>query len=181
MPNSVPRLTGLDYSASPLRAETARLMRALSDGIAKMIAAALGVCRSRVDKQNDGTDANYLELLARLLDRAEKEEGRERIQPVLRWLAARYGYTLGAIAAKPATGEDIERSVANAMTATTNAFAKTITAAIDGVDETEKPDVVSALRLGIETLTDTLNKVEGATTPKPRTKVAGAIAFGRQS
>lgn len=179
MSNSVPRLTGLDYSASPLRAETARLMRALCDGIAKMIAAALGVGRSRVDKQNDGTDANYLELLVRLLDRAEKEEGRERIQPVLRWLAARYGYSLGAIAAAPATAEEVERSVAAALTTSTNAFAKTILAAVDGIDESEKPDVAKALRLAIETTTTVLNQIEGP--PAKPVRVAGAITFGHKA
>ena len=30
----------------------------------------------------------------------------------LRWLAARYGYTLGAVAAQPATGEEVERATA---------------------------------------------------------------------
>lgn len=181
MPNSVPRLTGLDYSASPLRAETARLMAAACEGIGKMVAAALSVGRSRVDRMNEGQDANYLELLARQLDRIEKEEGAERIKPALRWLAARYGYTLGAVAAQPTTGEEVERSVAIAIRTASDACAKTIEAAVDGIQEDERPDVTLALRRSIEALTDTLNKIESAPTAKPRLRTAGALTFGHQS
>lgn len=179
MPNSLRQPKSLAYCANPLRAETASLLHVACEGIAKMIAAALGVVRSRVDRMNAGEDANYLELLARLLDRIEKEEGTERIKPLLRWLAARYGFALGALAAAPATGEEIERSIATAVSATSAALSQTILAAIDGIDETERPEVSRALRVGIETLTDTLNRVEGSATADP--KKSAVLHFGHQA
>ena len=110
-----------------------------------------------------------------------QEEGAERIKPALRWLAARYGYTLGAVAAQPTTGEEVERSVAIAIRTASDACAKTIEAAVDGIQEDERPDVTLALRRSIEALTDTLNKIESAPTAKPRLRTAGALTFGHQS
>lgn len=181
MPDSLNRPKSLAYCASPLRAETAALLHTASAGIAKMIAAALGVVRSRVDRQNAGEDANYLELVARLLDRIEREEGTERVKPILRWLAARYGFALATIQTKRATEEEIERCVAAAVTATSAAFAETIVATIDGIDDSERPNVSKALRVAIESLTDTLNRVEGPAPSAQGSRPRAVLSYGHQA
>lgn len=85
------------YSDAMLRSESAEVLCGAFAGIRKLVAASLHVSISRIDRQCEGLDANMLELLAKALDRVEKEEGVERVDAVLVWLGGRYGRALDAV------------------------------------------------------------------------------------
>lgn len=166
MADSLTRPRSLDYSATPLRSETARLLHAAGSRVAKMIAAALSVGRSRVDRMHAGEDANYLELLTRELDRIEIEEGRERVLPVVRWLAARFGHDLHAVAAAERSEADVERQIGDAIRQTGEAYAAALEAAPGGFDEAERRKVTREIDDGIarlQTLRDTVNQPQQPT------------------
>ncbi len=152
MADSITRPRSLDYSATPLRSETARLLHAAGSRVAKMIAAALSVGRSRVDRMHAGEDANYLELLARELDRIEIEEGVERVLPVVRWLAARYGHGIHERREQPPTTAEIERQIGQSIRETSEAHAAALEAAPGGFDERERAHVTQQIDEGIERL-----------------------------
>ena len=81
-------------SEDPLRRETADVCAEAFQGVRKMVGAAIGTGRSRVDRFCEGDDASPLEVLTRALDRTQVEAGIERVAGVLRWLDNRYGFDL---------------------------------------------------------------------------------------
>ncbi len=152
MPESMTAASDPSYCKSPLRFETSRLLRAAGGGLVKMIAAALVIGKGRVYRMHEGEDANYLELLARELDRIELEAGRERVLPILRWMANRYGHGVFPIPPSDCTPDEIERCVAKSLRETTEAHAETLEAAAGGITPTEKPEALQQIYEGIASL-----------------------------
>lgn len=83
-------------SKERLRSETAELLHDAFRGVVKMIAAESGVSTSRIYRQTEGEDANYLELIYRQLARAEREGNGEEVAEALAWLVGQFGFALAA-------------------------------------------------------------------------------------
>lgn len=83
-------------SKERLRSETADLLHDAFHGVVKMVAAESGVSTSRIYRQTEGEDANYLELLYRQIERAHREGNRQEAVAVLGWLVGRFGFSLCA-------------------------------------------------------------------------------------
>lgn len=92
----LPHASAKRISNEQLRSETAALLHDAFRGVTKMVAAELGVGVSRVYRQADAEDANYLELIYRQLDRAAREGNAEEVAEVLAWLVGQFGYSLAA-------------------------------------------------------------------------------------
>lgn len=114
--SGIPR-GGTRGSEKPLRSETARLLNRAGRGVVKWIAAALAVKRSRVDRMHEGEDANYLELVARVLDRIVVEAGVGRVVPILRWIAERYGFGLFELAAPSSAPGPVDAAAVDVLEA----------------------------------------------------------------
>lgn len=122
-------------SREHLRSETAALLHDAFRGVVKMVAAELDLSTSRIYRQTEGQDANWLELLVRQLARAEREGNRRAVVEVLAWLAGRFGFSL--CAQLPAAGAlRLKTAASSALRESTDAVA---TALESLADETLSP------------------------------------------
>lgn len=137
------------YSDAVLRSESAEILVAALAGIRKLVAASLHVSISRIDRQCEGLDANMLEVLAKALDRVEREEGVERVEGVLAWLCGRYGRSLATVL--PVRGTvGVPSALAKSIRESAEADAAIVTRLEGGISADELPEIEREIHEAIE-------------------------------
>jgi hypothetical protein len=165
---SSPRLPVAGYSApilrseDPLRRETADVCAETFQGVRKMVAAAIGTGRSRVDRFCEGDDANPLEVLTRSLDRVLVEVGLDRILRVPRWLANRYSHDL-AVRLEVVGTIGVQRAAASAVREVNEGIAAALEAIHDeSISPAELQRVEAEIQQGVEQLHRLLREAQAS-------------------
>jgi hypothetical protein len=153
MPARMRVYTPVAYSAEALRSETARVLGAATPhGVPKLVAAASGVSRSRIDRELEALDANALEMLARWLDRLAREGASDGVAGILRWLSGRYGFDLVERTESQTATADVISTAASALREASEAIAAALEAAPGGISEHELGRIEREIQEGIEHL-----------------------------
>jgi hypothetical protein len=160
-------------SEDPLRRETADVCAEAFQGVRKMVAAAIGTGRSRVDRFCEGDDANPIEVLTRALDRTKLEAGIERVAGVLRWLNGRYGYDL-AVRLEVVGTIGVPRAAASAVREVNEGIAAALEAIQDeSISPAELASVEAEIQQGVERLHRLLREAQASAAKYGATPLRG--------